>query len=84
MKSKTSEPSELLNKLAKAASWWRRFFESNDAEQIHQIISELSPLNLASLDQRVRGYGAYSYCPICHRILEKTQEHDEPPPQRQP
>jgi hypothetical protein len=29
------------------------------------------------------GYGAYSYCPICHRILEKTQEHDEPPPQRQ-
>jgi hypothetical protein len=23
------------------------------------------------------GYGAYSYCPVCGRILHKTQEHDE-------
>ena len=45
-----------LNKFEKAASWWRRFFQSDDLEEIHQIISELSPLDLASLDQRTRGY----------------------------
>lgn len=22
------------------------------------------------------GYGAYTYCPRCHRILTKTQEHE--------
>jgi HEAT repeat protein len=57
-----SETNELLKKLAKSASWWRRFFESNDAGEIHQIICELSPLDLASLDQRVREIGtAYRY-----------------------
>jgi len=56
-----AETNELLKKLGKSASWWRRFFESNDAEDIHQIISGLSPLDLASLDQRTRGYSAYSY-----------------------
>jgi HEAT repeat protein len=62
MKPNASETSELLNKLAKSASWWRRFFESNDAEEIHQIISELSPLDLATLDQRVRdSWFGYSY-----------------------
>src|SRR3954469_16298648 len=53
---------ELLKKLAKSASWWRRFFESNNAEEIHQIISELSSLDLATLDQRVRNsWTGYSY-----------------------
>jgi HEAT repeat protein len=56
------ETNELLKKLAKSADWWRRFFESNDAEEIHQIISELSPLDLAALDQRVReSWMAYRY-----------------------
>lgn len=49
-----AETIELLKKLAKSASWWRRFFESTDAEEIHQIISGLPPLELAALDQRVR------------------------------
>ncbi len=22
------------------------------------------------------GYGPYSYCPVCNRIIHKTQEHD--------
>lgn len=29
------------------------------------------------------GYGPYSYCPVCHRILDKDQEFGIPP-QRQP
>jgi HEAT repeat protein len=62
VKPNQSETNELLKKLAKSASWWRRFFESNDAEEIHQIISELSPLDLATLDQRVReSWTGYSY-----------------------
>ena len=61
MKPSPAETHDLLNKLAKSASWWRRFFESKDAEEIHQIISELSPLDLATLDQRARGYSAYNY-----------------------
>ncbi len=62
MKPNQAESGELLKKLAKSASWWRRFFESNDAEEIHQIISELPPLDLATLDQRVRGsWTGYSY-----------------------
>ncbi|MBM3844760.1 MAG: hypothetical protein FJ405_00545, partial [Verrucomicrobia bacterium] len=62
MKPDRLEPNELLNKLMKAASWWRRFFQSNDAEDIHQIISELSPLDLATLDQRVReSWTAYRF-----------------------
>jgi HEAT repeat protein len=62
VKPNQSETNELLKKLAKSASWWRRFFESSDAEEIHQIISELSPLDLATLDQRVReSYSAYRY-----------------------
>src|SRR6202012_1757096 len=52
VKPNQSETSELLDKLAKSTSWWRRFFESSAAEEIHQIISKLSPLDLASLDQR--------------------------------
>lgn len=64
MKPNHTETNELLKKLAKSASWWRRFFESNDTEEIHQIISELSPLDLATLDQRVRdswvGYNYYN------------------------
>ena len=61
MKPNPSDTSELMKKLAKSASWWRHFFESKDAKEIHEIVSELPPLDLASLDQRVRGYGAYSY-----------------------
>src|SRR5438128_2440870 len=61
MKSSPSETSELLKKLAKSASWWRRFFASTEAGEIHQIISELPPLDLAVLDQRVCGWSAYSY-----------------------
>jgi HEAT repeat protein len=61
VKSNPSETGELLKKLAKSASWWRRFFESRDAAEIHQIISELRPLDLAALDQRVRGWSAYGY-----------------------
>lgn len=62
MKPNQSETNELLKKLAKTASWWRRFFESSDAAEIDQIISELSPLDLATLDQRVReSYSAYRY-----------------------
>lgn len=62
MKPNQSEANELLKKLAKSASWWRRFFESSDAEEIHQIISELSPLDLATLDQRVReSWTSYRY-----------------------
>lgn len=61
---KPEETSELLRKLARAASWWRRFFESTNAEEIHQIIGGLSPLELATLDQRVReswtGYAYYN------------------------
>lgn len=58
------ETSGLMRKLAKAASWWRRFFESTNAEEIHAIIVDLSPLELAMLDQRVRetwtGYKYYN------------------------
>lgn len=61
MKPGPAETSELLKKLAKSSSWWRRFFASTDAEEIHQIISELPPLDLAVLDQRVRGWSSYSY-----------------------
>ncbi len=61
MKSSSSETNDLLKKLAKSASWWRRFFESTDAEEIHKIISDLPPLDLAALDQRVRGYSSYRY-----------------------
>lgn len=62
MKPNQSETNELLKKLAKSARWWRRFFESDDAEEIDQIISELSPLDLAALDQRVReSWMAYRY-----------------------
>ncbi len=61
MKPNPSETRELLKKLAKSASWWRRFFASTDAEEIHQIVSELPPLDLASLDQRVRGWSTYGY-----------------------
>lgn len=64
MKSSSSETNELLKKLAKSASWRRRFFESTDAEEIHKIISDLPPLDLAALDQRVRGYSQYHYCPV--------------------
>lgn len=64
MKPNQPETNELLKKLARSASWWRRFFESEDAEEIHQIISELSPLDLATIDQRVReswtGYRYYN------------------------
>jgi len=56
-----SETGELLNKVAKSASWWRRFFETTDVRDVHKIISELTPLDLAALDQRARGYNAYSY-----------------------
>jgi HEAT repeat protein len=57
-----ADTNELLKKLANSASWWRRFFESSDAEEIHQIISELSSLDLAALDQRVReSWTAYRY-----------------------
>ena len=51
----------MLKKLAKSASWWRRFFASTEAEEIHQIVSELLPLDLATLDQRARGWSAYGY-----------------------
>ena len=62
MKPNQPETKELFKKLAKSASWWRRFFESSDAAEIHQIISELSPLDLATLDQRVReSYAAYHF-----------------------
>ena len=61
MKPSSSETSELLKKLAKSASWWRQFFASTEAEEIHQIVSELPPLDLATLDQRVRGWSAYGY-----------------------
>ena len=62
MKPNRVETNDLLKKLAKSASWWRRFFESSDAEEIHQIISELSPLDLAALDQRVReSWTSYRY-----------------------
>ncbi len=61
MKPSPSETSELLKKLARSASWWRRFFTSTEAEEIHQIVSELPPLDLAVLDQRVRGWSEYSY-----------------------
>ncbi len=61
MKPNPSETGALLNKVAKSASWWRRFFESQDAEELHQIIEDLSPLELAALDQRARGYSAYGY-----------------------
>lgn len=61
MKPGPAETSELLKKLAKSASWWRRFFASTDAQEIHKIISELPPLDLAVLDQRVRGWSSYSY-----------------------
>ncbi len=56
-----SDTGALLGKVAKSASWWRRFFESEDAEEIQGIIEELSPLDLAVLDQRARGYTEYGY-----------------------
>jgi hypothetical protein len=62
VKPNQSETNELLKKLAKSASWWRRFFESDDAEENHQIISNLPPLDLAALDQRIRESSmAYRY-----------------------
>ena len=62
VKPNQAETNDLLKKFAKSASWWRSFFERSDAEEIHQIISELSPLDLAALDQRVReSWTAYRY-----------------------
>jgi len=61
MKPNPSETRELLNKVAKSASWWRRFFETTDVSDVHEIISELTPLDLAALDQRARAHSAYSY-----------------------
>jgi HEAT repeat protein len=56
------ETKELLRKLTKLASGWRRFVATTDAEEVNQLIAELSPLDLASLDQRVRGmYQSYGY-----------------------
>lgn len=61
MQPNPSDTGALLGKVAKSASWWTRFFESEDAEEIHGIIEELSPLDLAVLDQRARGYTEYRY-----------------------
>ncbi|MDR3458195.1 MAG: hypothetical protein P4N60_12165 [Verrucomicrobiae bacterium] len=62
MKPGAPKTPELLEKLANSASWWRRFFASSDAGEIHQIISALSPLELVTLDQRVRdGHQAYKF-----------------------
>jgi HEAT repeat protein len=55
------DASKLFEKLARSASWWRRFFTSTDAEEIHQIVSELNPNDLAALDQRSREWSEYSY-----------------------
>lgn len=83
VKPKPTETNDLLRKLAKSASWWRRFFESSDAGEIHQIISELSPLDLAALDQRVReSWTSYRYhnlhnwqglCPFDVRRLAQSE-----------
>ena len=62
MKPNRVETNELLKKLAKSASWLRRFFKSSNAEETHQIISELPSLDLATLDQLVRkSWTAYHY-----------------------
>jgi len=61
MKPSGQETKEMLRKLAKSASWWKRFVASTDAAEVHQLISELSPLDLAALDQRVRGYDSNGY-----------------------
>jgi HEAT repeat protein len=59
-----TETAELMRKLSEAGRWQRRFFDSSDAEEIHQIVSGLSPLDLATLDLRVReswnAYGCYN------------------------
>lgn len=61
MKPSGPETKQLLRKLTKSASWWQRFVASTDSAEVHQLMSELSPLDLAALDQRVRGHDSYGY-----------------------
>lgn len=61
MKPSGPETKELLRKLTKSAGWWRRFVATTDAAEFHELISQLSPLDLAALDQRVRGVHSYGY-----------------------
>ncbi len=61
MKRRVPDVGELLGRLARSASWWRGFFESSEADEIDQTISELSPLDLAELDYRVREWIAFGY-----------------------
>jgi hypothetical protein len=61
MKSRGPDTKELLRKLTESTSWWQRFVASTDSAEVHQLVSELSPLDLAALDQRVRGYDSYGY-----------------------
>lgn len=61
MKHNLPGPGELFGKLASSASWWRRFYETHDAEEIHQIVTELSSSDLVSLDQRARAWSEYGY-----------------------
>lgn len=56
-----TDTNEMLKKLARSAGWWRRFFASQDAGEIHHILSELTPLELAALDLRVRRWNPYAY-----------------------
>jgi hypothetical protein len=61
IKPNPAETGALLNKVAKSASWWRPFFDSQGAGEIHRIIDGLSPLEMAALDQRARSYAEYGY-----------------------
>ncbi len=61
MKPGGSEPRTRLRRLDKSADWWRRFAASTDASEVHGLVTELSPLELATLDKRTRGLATYRY-----------------------
>ena len=61
MKSVSLETKNLLQKLANSASWWQRLVTDTDAQAVHSQIEDLSPLDLAALDQKVRTDGSNRY-----------------------
>ena len=56
-----SVTSEQLNRVAILGHWWRRFLTVTEVSDVHDIVTTLSPLQLASLDQRVRGWRNYAH-----------------------
>lgn len=57
----SSQINKIFRKLAESASWWSQFGANTDAREIHDIVSQLQPLELASVDRRARSMTSYAY-----------------------